>query len=314
MSQSSSAHLDSSAKVFLVTGGNSGIGKGAVLEIARSPNHIVVIAARSMEKSKQVCQEIQAATGNSQVFAMKLELSSLDAVKVFAQEFRAQYRRLDGLICNAGIVPTKYEQSAQGYELTFATNHLGHFLLIQLLSDLLTSTASQLGQPTRLVIVSSFTINPKNISAMRFPNLEETLDPAILAEPPARFDEERAYTNSKLLNAITGYRLASTGILKNVLISVYDPGFVPTDLLRGYSKTRQVLLGVFVHKLLKYLWPRVSTIERSGGFMAKLVVESNESGKYYSVDREEEWAEKAKDPRLAKNVWDRSREMVAAWL
>ncbi|ORY37671.1 NAD(P)-binding protein [Rhizoclosmatium globosum] len=298
----------SSNKVYVVTGGNSGIGLGTALKLAETKTNTVIIAARSPDKNASAVTKIKNETGNQNIHSFQLNLTSLSAVKTFSETLLTQFPRIDGLVCNAGLLTKQYSLSPEGYESTIATNHLGHFLLIQLLLPSLQSVGTP-ESPSRLAIVSSFTINPKNMSSMPYPNLVSDFTDALKAESNTAFNGEQAYTNSKLLNAVTGKYLASI-VGKNVVVSVYDPGYVVTDIVRETKGVAGFMVKSVLPSVLKPFWKKVSTVERSGGFLASLATGHGENGKYYSVDGEEAWAEKVLDVEFGKKVYTQSLELV----
>ncbi|KAJ3067103.1 hypothetical protein HDU98_009686 [Podochytrium sp. JEL0797] len=303
--------------IILVTGANSGIGLGGALALAKDPANTVVIAARSADKNEAAVRRIQEQTGNQNVVAMRLDLSSLENVASFAEAFKAVFNQLDGLVCNAGIVTDGYAQSADGYELTFATNHLGHFLLIQLLLPLLEQTQQTTGRKPHVVLVSSFAHHLRFLSSSFITNHSLRVSDTNLASVMMRqkpdgygwwpfwlsFDSTLAYSNSKVLNAVTGFHLAHNQTVANV--SVYDPGWVPTDIC--YS--RGWVMGFFFQLwacVFWLIWKRASTVERSGGFVARLVSGEGKNGIYYSVEEEEEWADLDKHEGFGLMVWNES--------
>src|SRR5512138_3024564 len=136
-------------KVCIVTGATSGIGRAAASALAQQ-GATVVLLSRNAQKCARVATEIQGQTGNQNIGFIAGDLSSLKAVRAVAAEFRQRYARLDVLLNNAGVSPSKRRESVDGFEYTFALNHLGHFLLTNLLLDMLVASA-----PSRIVSVSS---------------------------------------------------------------------------------------------------------------------------------------------------------------
>ncbi len=146
----------------IITGGNGGLGYECARVIAAaSPQWQVIIAARDHAKSEEAARSIIAATGNSNVAAIDLDLGSLDSVRRFAAGFAARgLPPIGAIVCNAGIQTVReLTFTAEGYETTFAVNHLGHFLLVNLLLRYLSDRA-------RIVIVSSGTHNPDQFTGM----------------------------------------------------------------------------------------------------------------------------------------------------
>lgn len=195
------AHVE---RIAIVTGANSGVG----LETARGlreRGYHVVLAVRSLERGGSAAREI----GGGEV--MRLDVADLESVRAFAKAFLASHDRLDVLVNNAGIHTAKLRRSPQGVESTFATNHLGHFLLTHLLLDVLKRSA-----PSRVVNVAS--------EAHRFARGLD-LDGARAGMA--------AYASSKLANVMFTYALARR--LDGTGVSVYavHPGSVRTGWARG---------------------------------------------------------------------------------
>jgi NAD(P)-dependent dehydrogenase (short-subunit alcohol dehydrogenase family) len=126
-----------------------GIGKVTVRELARS-GATVILASRSLEKGetakKEICQETD---GKCDIRVMALDLSSFASVRSFAKEFKSKFLKLNYLFLNAGVMACPFALSADGYEMQFATNHLGHFFLVEELFRLL------LESDCRVTVVSS---------------------------------------------------------------------------------------------------------------------------------------------------------------
>lgn len=143
---------DLTGKIAIVTGGNSGIGLVTARELARKGAH-VTIGTRSSSKGMEAKKEICGALGTERpcnVDVLALDLASLEKVAEFADNFKQKHKTLDILILNAAVMACPFQLSADGYEMQFATNHLGHFLLTQLLLPLLDKSPDG-----RVVTVSS---------------------------------------------------------------------------------------------------------------------------------------------------------------
>jgi NAD(P)-dependent dehydrogenase (short-subunit alcohol dehydrogenase family) len=136
-------------KTCIVTGSNSGIGKETAKSLANM-GAAVVMVVRSRERGEKAQKEIMKQSGNNSVDLMICDLSSMDSIRHFAEEFKKKYKRLDVLVNNAGAVYNKREITPEGFERTFAVNYLGPFLLTHELLDMLKSSA-----PSRIINVSS---------------------------------------------------------------------------------------------------------------------------------------------------------------
>ena len=140
---------DQTGRVALVTGANSGIGFATARALADRGAH-VVLACRSPQKARRAADELENDLDHSSIELLTLDLADLVAVRRAAEQFLAEYARLDLLINNAGVMGTPYRQTPDGFELQMATNHLGHFALTGLLLPRLITSGR-----ARVVTVSS---------------------------------------------------------------------------------------------------------------------------------------------------------------
>src|SRR5678816_600820 len=140
--------LDLADKTFVITGANTGIGKITARELARRGARII-LACRSREKTQPVIEEIQRETGNDKVELVELDLADLASVRRCAEELLARKLPIHGLINNAGLAGAR-GTTKDGFELTFGTNHLGHYLLTRLLLDRIKESG-----PARIINVAS---------------------------------------------------------------------------------------------------------------------------------------------------------------
>lgn len=205
-------------KVCLITGGSRGIGQAAAVELAAMGARVVLVA-RNAERGAATLERIRARTGQGAGLLLA-DLATLEGVRQAAREFRAEYDRLDVLINNAGAVFSQRTVTADGFERTFALNHLAYFLLTNLLLDMLRASA-----PARIVNVSSAA------------HQGAVLDFADL-QIERRYTGFRAYGRSKLANILFTHELArrleGTGVTANAL----HPGVVST----GFNKNNGLLM------------------------------------------------------------------------
>jgi NAD(P)-dependent dehydrogenase (short-subunit alcohol dehydrogenase family) len=218
---------DQSGRTAVITGGGSGIG----LETARvlaARGAQVVLACRDTAKAARAAAVIAAAHPDSAPAAVvRLDLSSLAAVQTAAAELGARFTRLDLLINNAGVMEVPYQQTADGFELTFAANHLGHFALTGLLLDSLLAV-----EDSRIVTLSS---QGHVDGVLNFADLQSVRS----------YDPAGAYHQSKLANLLFSYeldrRLAAAGARTAALAA--HPGVVYTELFRNRSPVQQLLIS-----------------------------------------------------------------------
>jgi NAD(P)-dependent dehydrogenase (short-subunit alcohol dehydrogenase family) len=204
---------DLSGKTIVVTGGNSGIGYEAALQFARK-NASVVLACRSLDKARAAAANIKAANQRGAVEVMELDLSKLASVRAFAQEYQRAQARLDVLVNNAGVMALPYRKTADGFEMQFGTNHLGHFALTGLLIDKLLAA-----DRARVVTISS---GAHRIGRIHFDDLQGERS----------YQKWLAYGQSKLANLLFAFelqrKLEAAG--KNVLSVACHPGYAATNL------------------------------------------------------------------------------------
>jgi NAD(P)-dependent dehydrogenase (short-subunit alcohol dehydrogenase family) len=217
---------DQSARTIVVTGANSGIG----LETARvlaARGATVVLACRDKTKADHAIEMISPAAGRANVRCVHLDLASMASVHEAAEEIRSAFPRLDLLINNAAVMAVPYERTPDGFELTFATNHLGHFALTGLLLDRLLATDG-----SRIVTVSSIG-HRMGSGVMRFDDLQFERD----------YDPWHAYWQSKLANLLFTYELQSrlSAAQAGPIALAAHPGQARTALWRHTPRTTQAL-------------------------------------------------------------------------
>jgi NAD(P)-dependent dehydrogenase (short-subunit alcohol dehydrogenase family) len=209
--------------IAVVTGTTHGIGRVTARTLAKS-GYTVVMLCRDHEAALRERHAILAELPQAAVHAVRCDLSSLASVREGAQEVRRQFDRIALLINNAGTVSTRHRMSADGFELTFATNHLGPFLLTRLLLE-------RLAENARIITVSSRA------------HYQGKLDLAQVTDPRARYRARAAYAQSKLANVLHTFalarRLAATGITVNCL----HPGIVATNLLPRWLQIIKPLIS-----------------------------------------------------------------------
>lgn len=201
-------------KICMVTGANTGIGKATAMGLARLKAAVVMVC-RNRQKGEAARDEIRTKTGNQSVELMIADLSSQQAIRQLADKFKAKHDRLHVLVNNAGIIRSDRALSVDGIEMTFATNHLGYFLLTNLLLDVLRRSA-----PARIVNVSS----KLHSNALDFDNLQGERN----------YTAVDAYARSKLCNILFTYELARRLEGTGVTVNCLHPGVIRTNLLSGF--------------------------------------------------------------------------------
>lgn len=279
-------------RTFLITGATNGIGRAAAHAIAATGG-VVVIHGRDRARTEATRAEIQAASGNENIHLLVADFASLAQVRAMAVDFQKQFGVLHVLVNNAGLMTDRRQLSRDGYELTFAVNHLAPFLLTNLLLPVLTNSA-----PARIVINSS--------SAMG--NAQIDLDDLQMER---YFDGWTAYANTKLANVLfsnlLAEKFAGTGLVSNSLC----PGLVDTGLLTGNN--------IFGPERMKYIRPRMRAPEEGAitpVFLATAAEAEHLSGAFFMKSHgmgktplQIHW-----DMAMAQQLWDASADYVAEWL
>ena len=284
---------DQSGRKIIVTGANSGIGYEAALALAKK-GAAVVLACRNLDKAGQARDRILQQAPDSVLDIMPLDLGKLASVNSFAEQFCSGHTTLDLLIANAGVMmPPQRQTTADGFELQFGTNHLGHFALVGQLLPLLMATPA-----SRVVVVAS--------SAHRWADIDiDDLD-----WQRRRYKKMPSYGQSKLANLLYTYELQRrlTAAKEQTIATAAHPGWTATNLQR-HSGLFERLNPFFampawqgaLPSLYAATDPRLSGGEYIGpdGFMEMRgypeVVSSNAA---------------SRDTELAQSLWQASEQMT----
>jgi protochlorophyllide reductase len=308
----------------IITGASSGVGLYGAKALADKNWH-VVMACRDLEKANKAAETLGIPRDSYSL--IHIDLGSLESVRRFVTNFRASGRSLDALVCNAAIyLPLIKEplRSPEGFELSVATNHLGHFLLCNLmLSDLMNSS----GSDPRLVILGTVTHNPDELGGKIPPRpdlgnfegfAEGFRDPVTMIDGKA-FEPVKAYKDSKVCNVLTMRELhrryhQSTGI---TFTSLYPGCVAETPLFRNHYPLFQKIFPLFQ----KYITGGYISQELSGERLAAVVAdpEYKQSGAYWSWGNRQKKDRKsfvqtvspqARDDEKAERMWELSAKLV----
>jgi dehydrogenase/reductase SDR family protein 13 len=274
---------------FLVTGANSGIGRAAVEALAARGGK-VVLAARSEERTRPVLDGIRQQFPGADAQWMHLDVADLASVKAAAESYLAGGRPLDVLINNAGIAGTR-GLSPQGFDLTYATNHIGPFLLTNLLL------------PRILESSQGRVVNVASVASMSVKRIDWSVLERRTAPERSGFS---AYAVTKLMNVLHARELARRLAGTRVTTSSLHPGAVATNVWRTLPRPLQWFAKLFM----------LSNEEgaRTTLYCATAPELSAVSGQYYYRCRQIRPNPLANDPALARELWDRSEAAIAqAW-
>ncbi|HSG68555.1 MAG TPA: SDR family oxidoreductase [Bacteroidales bacterium] len=263
-------------KTVLITGATDGIGKRTAIEISKLGANLIV-HGRNKQRGEQVVEEIRKYTNGSSIEYVHADLASLSAVRKLAASVKEKYDKLDVLINNAGVFMRGQTFSRDGYETTFAVNHLAHFSLSLQMLPLL-----QRAEQGRVITVSSVAHN--NSPRIDFSDMQEV----------NAYIDYSAYALSKLANVLfaseLAHKLKSTSVTSNSL----HPGVVSTKLLQaGFG-----ISGIPVEEGCK-----------TSVFLASDPSLADKTGRYFANSSEAEASPFAYDPGTRKNLWDLSEQL-----
>lgn len=308
--------MNSDKKTIIITGGNSGLGYACAKNIAKAnKNNHVILACRNAAKAKEAVNLLIKETNNNNITFLELDLESLESVRNFVSQFLvSDYPPLHALVCNAGLIMVdKTYYTKDGFESTFGINHLGHFLLANMLLEKMSDTG-------RIVFVSSGTHDPAQKTIVATPVYENA---RLLAYPKEMSKDEnmltvgqRRYSTSKLCNIYCAYELSeriSEQTNKNITVNAFNPGQMPGT---GFSRTFPPFMRFLSKHILPVFAPfhsNIKTPDKSGKALASLVInpELNETtGKYFDGTKEIKSSELSYNKDNRKDLWRTSVELT----
>ncbi len=276
--------LSLEGKTYLVTGCNSGLGQEALRVLAMRGARVVG-TARSVAKAKEACDAVK---GGSTV-PLACELADPASVRACVEEVKRLGLKLDGLICNAGIMALPKLEKAFGYELQFFTNHIGHFILVTGLLEQLTDTG-------RVVMLSSAAHLRAPNGGIQFDNLSGDKGYSAWAN----------YGQSKIANLLFAKELARRFTGTNKTANAVHPGVIHTNLARHMNSVASFVMGLFGPLVLKTV-PQGAATEV---FVATHPSVKDTSGKYFADCNVASPRKDAEDAELAKKLWEVSEKIV----
>jgi len=270
-------------RVCVVTGATAGIGKETALGLAKL-GATVVIVARDPEKAARTVDEISRAADNRHVEWVRADFASLDSVRAAAADIRTRHGAIHVLVNNAGVANKHRTLSKDGYELTFAVNHLAPFLLTRELLPLLRA-----GAPSRIVNVSS---GAEGYGPIDFDDLQT--EKGYRGFP--------VYGRTKLMNVLFTYELSSRLSGTGVTVNCLHPGAVATDMLRQLPRWLYAVISPFLR-----------TPEQGAEtpvFLASSPSVEGVSGGYYEKQKAKRSSRRSYDVSARQRLWAISEELV----
>ncbi len=282
--EEATAGVDLSGKRILLTGCNSGIGF-ETMRVLTERGATVLGAARSLEKAEKAGAKV-----NGETIPVVCELSEPESVFAAAESVKAMGEKLDVIVCNAGIMALPKLNQQHGYELQFFTNHIGHFILVTELLDLLADDG-------RVVMVSSEAHRQAPKEGIQFDNLSGEKG----------YTSWLAYGQSKLANILFAKELARRLEGTDKVANALHPGVINTNLARHMNSIVDVAMSAISPIALKSI-PQGAATQT---YLAAHPDAAKVSGEYFSHCNPARPTSKARDAALATKLWEKSEEIVA---
>ena len=277
-------------KTVIITGANTGIGKETAIDLAKR-NARVIIACRNVERGEQAERDIRNLSKNNNVHFRLLDLASFASIRKFCSQILAEEPRIDVLINNAGIMCCPYWKTEDGFEMQFGVNHLGHFLLTNLLLDRIKEAPAG-----RIVVVSARA--HRFAKEINFADINST----------QVYSRVSAYAQSKLANNLFTMALHKRLAGTNVTVNCLHPGIIYTELIRYLRIPLWIknLLGPLVMLVMKTPWQGAQTTI----YCAVDKEVDGISGLYFADCKRKEPAPQALDKLAAEKLWSLSAKLT----
>lgn len=274
--------LDLKGKKIMITGANTGIGYEAA-RVLSAAGADVILACRSQQKGQEAVERIKSKHPQSKVTYQILDLASFKGIKQFADHLA--WQEIDVLVCNAGVLPTRYQETEQGIELCVGVCHFGHFYLTQLLLPRLLKAA----EPRVVMVSSESHRSPAKLNFDRFPLKKD------------QFATFTAYGQAKLCNALFANELQRRYGSQGLSACSLHPGaLVTTDIGRN---------SAFFRVAMKIISPftKNATQGASTTVLCTSYAKATEiQGKYFSHCKAVRSSKEANNPEVAKKLWELS--------
>jgi NAD(P)-dependent dehydrogenase (short-subunit alcohol dehydrogenase family) len=275
-------------KQVLITGASRGIGKATAIGLAKLGANLSLLV-RSRDLGEKVVEEIRALGKSVKVDLFIADLSSMKDIRRVAKEYREKHDRLDVLVNNAGAINMEREKTVDGYERTFATNHLGYFLLTEELLDLLKKSA-----PARIVNVASEAHRQGKI---------DFEDPMYEKRSYGGFS---AYGQSKLANILFTRELARKLEGTNVTANSLHPGVIAS----GFGRNNKGVFGWIMRNVAGPFLGDEESGARTSVYLASSPDAEGKTGLYWKSSHEATPTKAGRDDDVAKRLWELSEKLI----
>lgn len=274
-------------KVAIVTGANSGMGKETAIDLARRGGK-VYLACRDTKKGEDALKEVKEKSKSSNVHFLQLDLASLDSIREFSAKFHTMENCLHILVNNAGVMACAKSLTTDGFEMHLGTNHLGHFLLTNLLLDLLKQTT-----PSRIVVVSAL--------AHKFGTINK--EDLMSENSYSRF---KAFCQSKLANNLFVKELSKKLEGSGVTVNAANPGIV----ISGFLSRLPEMIKTVVEPVLRQFLQTPKEGAQTSIFLSVDPEVEKISGKYFGNLKENDPSDDSKNDELSCWLWQKSEELL----
>jgi NAD(P)-dependent dehydrogenase (short-subunit alcohol dehydrogenase family) len=289
------AGVDGSGLTAIVTGASSGLGEETTRVLTLRGVH-VIMAVRNVEAGKKIKEAIIKKIPDAKIDVMELDLSSLASVRKFASEYISSNLPLNILVNNAGVMAPPFMLSKDKIESQFATNHLGHFLLTNLLLGTMKNTVRESQKEGRIVILSSSVHNRTYKEGIRFEKINDE----------SSYNSILAYGQSKLANLLHAKELArrfkAEGV--NITANALHPGAIPTKLGRHHTP------AAVLYAIGAYFLKNIPQGAATQCYIALNPKMKGVTGEYFSDSNIAKTTPLGSDEELAKKLWDFSCKLT----
>ena len=288
-------------KNIIITGASNGLGLETVKKIAKNfKNYRIIMACRNISKANSLKNEIINETQNQNLIVMEIDTSSLESVKNFVLNYKkSSYGKIYALVCNAGIGGFSNGISKDGFDLIFATNHLGHFLLVN-------SLISEMEENGRIIIISSDMHDPPKLLVPNF----SWIGTENIAKPNENLVNSNVrYSLSKLCNLYFTYELKKRMKDKKIFINAYTPGFMPETGLKGNFKFPPEA----IKNIAENCPERMGDLDKSSQALCDIITMENlkNNGEFFDRSiKTIKTSELSYNEDNAKDLWEKSESYV----